>query len=249
MTNSLLMELENVSMSDAAGGTDHTARETTSDLERASRFALAGELVTAVAHDLRQPLTAIEMNISAATALLRRATPAIPDALAALDDALVQERQMRDALQALQDLVIRRAPRREACDVAAAVRDAVALVQGDSLARHVFLDVDVDPSVPAVSGDPVLIRQALVNVLIDALEATSLSRRTDAPIAITVRRVDAAVEIAVSHFGMRATGGGLDDWGLAVARSIVAAHGATIALAGTAEAGVSVVTTWPAHAG
>jgi signal transduction histidine kinase len=206
-------------------------------------------LVTAVTHDLRQPLTAIEMNISAACALLRRSSPVIPDALAALDDALVQQRQMRDALQALQDLVIRRAPRRDACNVADAVHDALSLVQGDSLARHVFIQVDVDPSVPAVSGDAVLIRQALVNVLVDALEATSLSKRKDAPITIAVRRADDAVEIAVNHFGVRASGAGLDDWGLALARSIVTAHGATIALTGTAETGVSVITRWPLHAG
>src|SRR5215813_447975 len=191
-----------------------TLQRARSELERSSRMALAGELVTAVTHDLRQPLTAIEMNISAASALLRRSPPVIPEALAALDDALVQQRQMRDALQALQDLVIRRAPRREACSVADAVRDAMTLVQGDSLARHVFVEVDVESSVPAVSGDPVLLRQALVNVLVDALEAASLSKRKDAPITIVVRRADDSVEIAVNHFGVRAAGAGLDDWGL-----------------------------------
>jgi C4-dicarboxylate-specific signal transduction histidine kinase len=133
--------------------------------------------------------------------------------------------------------------------VAEAVHDAVMLVQGDSLARHVFIEVTVDPTVPAVSGDPVLIRQALVNVLIDALEATSLSKRKDAAITIAVRRADDAAEIQVSHFGVRAAGAGLDDWGLALARSIVAAHRATITLSGTAETGVSVVTRWPLHAG
>jgi signal transduction histidine kinase len=244
------MELDDVSMSGAgASPNERTAPHAKSELERASRLALAGELVTAVTHDLRQPLTAVEMNVSAAVALLRRPSPAISEALAALADALVQQRQMRDALQALQDLVIRRAPRRDACNVVDAVHDAVALVQGDALARHVLVDVDVEPSVPAVSGDPVLIRQALLNVLVDALEATSLSNRKDAPIRITVRRVGAAVEIAVSHFGVRAAGAGLDDWGLALARSVVVAHGATITLTGTPEAGVSVATTWPAYAG
>jgi signal transduction histidine kinase len=245
----MAMELDDVSMSGATARLNTPeARETQSDLERASRFALAGELVTAVTHDLRQPLTAIEMNISAASALLRRSSPAIADALAALDDALVQQRQMRDALQTLQDLVIRRAPRREACSVADAVHDAVTLVQGDSLARHIAVNVDVESSVPAVSGDPVLIRQALVNVLIDALEATTLSKRKDVPIRVAVRRAESGVEIGVSHFGVRAAGAGLDDWGLALARTIVAAHGATITLTGTAETGVSVITTWPAHA-
>src|SRR3954463_15666045 len=78
-------------------------------LVRDSRFALAGELVAAVTHDLRQPLTAIEMNVSAALRFLRRSPPAVAEALEALDDTFAQQRRMRDALQALQDLAVRRA--------------------------------------------------------------------------------------------------------------------------------------------
>ena len=226
-----------------------TLRRARSNLERASRLALVGELVTAVTHDLRQPLTAIEMNISAATALLRRSAPAIDDAIAALDDALSQQRRMGDTLQTLLDLVAHRDPRRERCDVGDAVQDVVTLVQGDSLARHVPVELAIEADATAISGDPVLVRQALLNILTDALEATSLSERKDAPIRIETRRAGAVVEIAVRHMGVRADGAGLDDWGLALARSVVAAHGGTIALTGTAEAGVSVTTTWPLHAG
>lgn len=228
---------------------EFTLRRVRSELERASRLALAGELVAAVTHDLRQPLTAVEMNVSAASAFLRRTPPAIDEALAALADALAQERRMRDALQALQDLVTRRDPRHEACDVVAAARDVVLLVQGDALARHVLIELDVDEPVSPVSGDPMLVRQALLNILTDALEATSLSARKDAPIRITIRDTKTAVEIAVHHMGLRAEGAGLEDWGLALARSVIEAHGATIDVRGTAETGISVLTTWPAHAG
>jgi hypothetical protein len=69
------------------------------------------------------------------------------------------------------------------------------------------------------------------------------------PIRIAVRRAESAVEVVVSHVGERADGAGLDEWGLALARSVVAAHGATIAMTGAPATGISVVTTWPAHAG
>jgi signal transduction histidine kinase len=245
------MELDDVSMFGARAerSSELTLRRARSDLERASRMALAGELVAAVTHDLRQPLTAIEMNVAAAMAFLRRSTPALDEALAALNDALAQQRRMGDALQALQDLAIQRDPRRERCDVGDAVRDVVTLVQADALARHVPIELSIEEAVPAISGDPVLVRQALLNILTDALEATSLSERKSAPIGITARRAATGVEIAVRHIGVRADGAGLDDWGLAVARSVVAAHGATITLTGTAETGVSVTTTWPIHAG
>ena len=108
---------------------------------------------------------------------------------------------------------------------------------------------EIDPAVPPVAGDPVLIRQALLNIVTDALEATSLSTHKEAPIRIDVRPSGDAVEITVRHFGLRAEGVGLDDWSLALARSVVAAHRASLTVTGTAETGISVVTTWPAHAG
>jgi signal transduction histidine kinase len=245
------MEIDDVSMSGAAPAraSELSLRRARSELERASRLALAGELVTAVTHDLRQPLTAVEMNVSAAAAFLRRPTPAIADALAALDDALAQERRMSEALQALQDLVVRRDPRRERCDAAEAIHDVVTLVQGDALARHIVIELEIGARTPPISGDPPLVRQALLNVLTDALEATSLSAHKHTPIRIATRGADTGVVIVVTHVGVRADGAGLDEWGLALARSVVEAHGGTIDVTGTPDAGVSVVTRWPAYAG
>src|SRR6516162_11891098 len=82
--NSLSMELDDGATPGVEGAliSDHSLRRARSELERASRLALAGELVAAVTHDLRQPLTALQMNVAAAVAFLRRSTPAITDALA-----------------------------------------------------------------------------------------------------------------------------------------------------------------------
>ena len=82
---------------------------------------VTGELVSAITHDLRQPLTAVEMNVSAAIVFLERATPQIEEAIEALNDALGQQRRMRDALQVLQHLAMHggAAPGRESIDVGA----------------------------------------------------------------------------------------------------------------------------------
>jgi signal transduction histidine kinase len=245
------MELDDVptSSTNAALTSELSLRRARSELERASRLALAGELVAAVTHDLRQPLTALEMNVAAAAALLRRATPSVDDALAALGDVVAQVRRMSDSLQALQDLVVRREPRRDRCDVATAIRDVITLVQGDALARHILIESDIGADTPPILGDAVLVRQALLNILTDALEAASLSAHKDRPVSISSRRAGDTVDIRVTHFGVRADGAGLDDWGLALARSVVAAHGATITLTGAPDTGVTVATRWPAHAG
>jgi signal transduction histidine kinase len=218
-------------------------RRARGELEHASRFALAGELVNAVTHDLRQPLTAIEMNVSATLRFLRRSPPAIDEAIEALEDTFAQQRQMRDALQVLQNLAVRREPEREACDIVAAVREVIALVQTDAIARHVPIELSVVAVPPPVYADPSLLRQALLNILIDALEATSSSDHKHDPVRISVR-ADAAAEVSVAHVGLRAEAL-LDDWGLALARSVADAHGATITLERTPDNGARVVTQWP----
>src|SRR5262245_25982219 len=75
------------------------------DLLRAAQLAVAGELVGGIAHDLRQPLAALEMNVSVAQNLLRRDAPDVTGALAALEDAITGAELLRESLQVLQDLV------------------------------------------------------------------------------------------------------------------------------------------------
>jgi signal transduction histidine kinase len=227
------------------GATDDTFRATFSDRERVVQLTVAGGLVAAITHDLRQPLTALEMNISAALHFLQAPSHDLDGALEALHDALVQQCRMRESLQVLDDLAIRREPLCEAVDPVPIVRDVVALVGSDVMARHVLLDLVVSPPVPRMYGDPALIRQALLNMVLDALEATSLSPRDEKKVGLDVRQNGDTVEVAISHFGLRMEATEIEGWGLALARSVVVAHGGTITLEGNAEAGVRLVTRWP----
>jgi signal transduction histidine kinase len=227
------------------GANDATFRPVYTDHERALQLTVAGGLVAAITHDLRQPLTALEMNIAAALHFLRSPAVQLDGALASLHDALAQQCRMREALQVLDDLAVRREPLCETVDAVPIVRDVVALVGSDVLARRASLDLIVSPPVGPVFGDATLMRQALLNMVLDALEATSLSPRRDKPVRLAVRQVEDTVEVAVTHFGLRSEAAVVDGWGLALARSVVVAHGGTIALEGDADAGVRLVTRWP----
>jgi len=229
----------------ADGGPDDSTRIPSTDRDRALPLTVAGRLVAAVTHELRQPLTALEMNIAAALLFLSGPTMQLDGALDSLRDALVQQGRLREALQALDELAVRREPLREAIDAVPIARDVLALVGSDALARHASLDLVVLPPVGPVFGDAPLMRQAFLNMVLDALEATSLSPRRDKPVRLTVRQVEGTVEVAVTHFGPRREGEGVDGWGLALARSVVVAHGGTIALEEDANAGVRLVTRWP----
>ena len=216
--------------------------------DHSPRFVLSGDLVAAVTHDLRQPLTAIEMNVSAAMQLLRRPDAAIDDALDALGGALDQEHRMRDAVQVLQDLATRREPRREACDLAAALRETLALVWSDALARHVTVELDGDPALPPVSGDGLFIRQALLNILVAGLETIPPGSAGSSTMRIRVRRAGNDADVSISCPGVSAVAGDAAEWELSLARSVVAIHGGTMTVQPLPGGGAIVTTTWPLHA-
>lgn len=232
------------------------SRETSTDAAaRAARLAIAGELVAAITHDLRQPLTAIEMNVAAA---LRRLDPATGDeplgpaaarihaAAEALRDALAEQRRMREALQVLQDLAARREPAFASIDLGESVREVIRLVSSEASARHARLEANIAATIPKVAADAALVRQALLNIVLDALDATTEGAPPGGagPITITVRvPTPGWVEVAVTHVGSRADAN--DGWGLALARSVADAHGASLAVSGDATRGQTVTSLWP----
>lgn len=243
------MELEDSSSSTHSHVRDDglALRRARNELRRAAQLAVAGELVASITHDLRQPLTAVEMNVSAAIHFLQRGVPAIDDAIDALEDALRQQHRMRDALQVLQDLAVRREPHWSSFDVATVVREVVALVGTDALVRHVPIELDVADPVPPVAGDAMLFRQALLNVVLDALEATSMHGQALGPVRIAVHRTPdhTLVDIAVAHPSARADGVRPPGWGLALARSVAAAHGARLEVDGSVTTGITATLHWP----
>lgn len=226
--------------------------DTRGERERAARLVVAGELVAAITHDLRQPLTAIEMNVAAALRLL--AHPAdnarIPEAIEALRDALAEQRRMRDALQVLQDLAARREPSFGPVDIDVLVRDVVRLVSSDAAARHVRIDVECPAAVPKISADVTLLRQAVLNVLLDALVATQPPGDSTGLVTVLVRALPpSAAEVVVTHYGARGGSAASDGWGLALARSVADAHGGSLTVSGDPIGGISISMRWPVRNG
>jgi signal transduction histidine kinase len=223
------------------------------DLARVSRLIVAGELVASVAHDLRQPVTATEMNVSAALRLLtlcldnpssQSAKSALEEIGDALRDALAEQGRMRSSLQVLEDLVRHRQPVFTSVDVTALLQEAVQLVRSELSARHIAVDVQLRSAIPHITADALLLRQAILNVIINALDGTSASDHPGGPITIAVSADDAAVELAVTHFGPREPTA-TPDADLALARSIAEVHGASITTSGTPESGVTISSNWP----
>ena len=226
------------------------------DLERVSRLIVAGELVAAVAHDLRQPVTATEMNVSAALRLLSvalddpapaKARSVFAEVGEALRDALLELGRMRAALQVLEDLVRQREPVFVYVDAAALVQEALHLVTSEVSARHTVIELEIPSALPRIIADGVLVRQALLNILMNALESTSASHSPAGPITIAMCSDDAAgvVELIIKHYGPQDEAVGTSERALALARAIAEVHDALLTVEGDPESGITIRTRWP----
>lgn len=214
------------------------------DLLRTAHLALAGELVGAITHDLRQPLTALNVNVDVAIQLLRRRPVDVDAAIAALNDAVDDSRQLRDSLKVLHSLVMHRDPARGQVAVAAILTEVVRLVQSEANARHIELTVVVAPNLPLLPADPSMIREAMLSMVLDAVENATRADAVRVQLGITDT---GAMELTVAH-ARREDAPIEEGWALAVARWVSEAHGASLKIERTPSGEVRVRTLWPAVA-
>ena len=149
-------------------------------LARAAEAPLAGAVATTLAHELAQPLAAMEMRLDDALRLLRGGTS--PDEAAARVEAAMRDlahasgvvRRVR-ALSRSRDWTL------GPTDLPPVIGEALALVE--PLTGGVTITREVAAPLPRVTGDAVMIRQVLVNLMRNGIEA--MAGRPERVLSIT----------------------------------------------------------------
>jgi two-component system sensor histidine kinase DctS len=158
---------------------DITARKKLEERERHQADAMAhqarlttlGEVASALAHQLNQPLTVI-MGYNAG--LQRMLTDAGYDNQGVLHALAQQGEQAAEAgriVRRIREFLTRRAPQREACELGVVARRAAELLQRDLHAAQVHIDWALPTQLPLVFADPILLEQVLINLLRNAADA------------------------------------------------------------------------------
>ncbi|WP_091910198.1 PAS domain-containing sensor histidine kinase [Chitinasiproducens palmae] len=197
--------------------TDITARKQAQELARqqeeklqfTSRLTTMGEMASSLAHELNQPLAAISNYCSGAAALVKSGRGSDATLLQALDKTAQQALRAGMIIKRIRAFVKRSEPKREPADVHDIVADAVGLAEIEVRRLGMRVAIDAGSPLPAVSVDPVLIEQVLVNLIKNAAEAMYGAPRQNDPERSTIH-VCASREDEMICVTVRDTGPGID---------------------------------------
>ena len=145
--------------------------------QNASRLITMGEMASSVAHELNQPLTAINNYCNGMVSRLKSGHISEPDLLAALEKTARQAQRAGQIIQRIRAFVKRSEPNRINSDVAPLVFEALELAEIELRRRNVRLSRFIADKLPPVEVDVILIEQVLLNLLKNAAESIDQAQR------------------------------------------------------------------------
>jgi PAS domain S-box-containing protein len=236
-------------------------RELQSELAHTSRLSTMGEMAAGFAHELNQPLAAIN-NYS--SGLLRRVAEAKisqAETISALKKISEQTERAGGIIQRIRGFVRKDEPKlSHYVDINDTIQVAVAFLKAEADQKEVEIKFDLDPSNPVVSADPIQIQQVVLNLVRNSLDAMSTDERRSRRITIASRaNGDAEIEISVADTGNGIPKDVLDrifepfystksdgmGMGMLVCQKIIDAHGGKLKVESVWQTGTTISFTLP----
>ena len=224
------------------------------ELAHIGRVSAMGELTASLAHELNQPLTAILNNAQVAQQLLESDVVDVVEMREILDDIVADDKRAADVIRRVRQLLRKGDLEYAALDLNEIVAEVGRLVIGDAAIRDVSLRLTVAPDLPSVRGDRVQLLQVLLNLVLNGLDAMCAPATGDRILGIrTFREGEAFVGVAVRDSGPGIAAKDADHifeplyttkregigMGLAIARTIVGAHGGRLTADNNADGGAT----------
>ena len=212
-------------------------RQAQADLAYMSRMLTMGELAGSIAHDIKQPITAAQVSADTCVRWLSRAVPDLDEVRAAAARMSIEVRRASHIIDRVRALYTRGAPRRDIVDMNDLVREMAALMGHEAATREVSIRTDLEPTLAQIIGDRVQLQQALLNLMLNAIEAMKgapgemqITSRSGTSGEVEISVSDSGIGLPAEHvdrlfdafFTTKPNGTGM---GLSISRAIIESHG------------------------
>jgi PAS domain S-box-containing protein len=217
--------------------TEEALRRSQAELARVTRVASLGEMTASIAHEVNQPLAAVVANGHACLRWLSASPPNLLKAVEAAERIVKDGKDAGVVVRRVRALFKRTAVEKVQLDLGEVIGEVLRLLDSYPARKDVSLNVVLDPDLRPVFADRVQVQQLVLNLMVNALEALQpVSGRVKQLSVLSTRAEPHHAVIQISDNGI-----GLDDsvaafepfvttkpeglgLGLAICRSIVAAH-------------------------